>query len=189
MKSNKPRRALSQEIISLKYFMNVMKSGIGFYQNEKQRRLRIKRLKQLLRKISPKEWTYRNWNGKATAYSKMLVRQKLFWLSYMLSCVVSWLMLLPIQKVICFVRYTDDRNDYYLSMAASVWEESKTRACGIVTGHNSGSKNQETTFRTPKGIGYQGADDCVYELWDQAYTEWRFKKHLAEEAKTLSAIS
>ena len=52
---NKPREALSQEMISLKYFMSVMKSGIGFYQNEKQREdFRIKRLKQLLRKINPK---------------------------------------------------------------------------------------------------------------------------------------
>ena len=52
---NKPREALSQEMISLKYFMSVMKSGIGFYQNEKQREdFRIQRLKQLLRKINPK---------------------------------------------------------------------------------------------------------------------------------------
>ena len=52
---NKPREALSQEMISVKYFMSVMKSGIGFYQNEKQREdFRIKRLKQLLRKINPK---------------------------------------------------------------------------------------------------------------------------------------
>ena len=52
---NKPREALSQEMISLKYFMSVMKSGIGFYQNENQREdFRIKRLKQLLRKINPK---------------------------------------------------------------------------------------------------------------------------------------
>ena len=52
---NKPREALSQAMISLKYFMSVMKSGIGFYQNEKQREdFRIKRLKQLLRKINPK---------------------------------------------------------------------------------------------------------------------------------------
>ena len=52
---NIPREALSQEMISLKYFMSVMKSGIGFYQNEKQREdFRIKRLKQLLRKINPK---------------------------------------------------------------------------------------------------------------------------------------
>ena len=52
---NKPRDALSQEMISLKYFMSVMKIVIGFYQNEKQREdFRIRRLKQLLRKINPK---------------------------------------------------------------------------------------------------------------------------------------
>ena len=56
MKSkNKPREALSQEMVSLKYFMSVMQIVTGFYQNEKQREdFRIKRLKQLLRKINPK---------------------------------------------------------------------------------------------------------------------------------------
>ena len=93
--------------------------------------------------------------GKATTCSKMDSESRnFFWLSYMLSCVVSWLYAFTNSKVICFVRYTDDRNDYYLSMAASVpEEESKTRACGIVTGRNSGSKkNQETTFRTLRRI-------------------------------------
>lgn len=52
---NKPREALSQEMVSLKYFMSVMKSGTDFNQNEKQREdFRIRRLKQLLRKINPK---------------------------------------------------------------------------------------------------------------------------------------
>ena len=52
---NKPREALSQEMVSLKYFMSVMKSGTDFNQNEKQREdFRISRLKQLLLKINPK---------------------------------------------------------------------------------------------------------------------------------------
>ena len=52
---NKPREALSREMLSLKYFMSVMKSGTDFNQNEKQREdFRIRRLKQLLRKINPK---------------------------------------------------------------------------------------------------------------------------------------
>ena len=52
MKSkNKPRKALSQEMVSLKYFMSVMKSGTDFNLNDKQREdFRIQRLKQLLRK-------------------------------------------------------------------------------------------------------------------------------------------
>lgn len=50
-----PRDSLSQEMVSLKYFMSVMKSGADFNQNEKQREdFRIQRLKQLLRKINPK---------------------------------------------------------------------------------------------------------------------------------------
>ena len=52
---NKPREALSQEMVSLKYFMSVMEIVIGFYLNDKQREdFRIRRLKQLLRKINPK---------------------------------------------------------------------------------------------------------------------------------------
>lgn len=52
---NIPREALSQEMVSLKYFMSVMKSGTDYNQNDKQREdFRIQRLKQLLRKINPK---------------------------------------------------------------------------------------------------------------------------------------
>ncbi len=52
---NIPRDALSQEMVSLKYFMSVMKSGTDYNQNDKQREdFRIQRLKQLLRKIKPK---------------------------------------------------------------------------------------------------------------------------------------
>ena len=51
---NIPQEALSKEMLSLKYFMSVMKSGTDFNQNEKQREdFRISRLKQLLRKINP----------------------------------------------------------------------------------------------------------------------------------------
>ena len=52
---NIPRDALSQEMLFLKYFMSVMKSGTDYNQNDKQREdFRIQRLKQLLRKINPK---------------------------------------------------------------------------------------------------------------------------------------
>ena len=52
---NIPQEALSKEMLSLKYFMSVMKSGTDFNQNEKQREdFRISRLKQLLLKINPK---------------------------------------------------------------------------------------------------------------------------------------
>ena len=52
---NIPQEALSKEMLSLKYFMSVMKSGTDFNQNEKQREdFRISRLKQLLRKINSK---------------------------------------------------------------------------------------------------------------------------------------
>lgn len=52
---NIPQDSLPQEIVTLKYFMSVMKKGTKFNQNEKQREdFRIHRLKQLLRKINPK---------------------------------------------------------------------------------------------------------------------------------------
>ena len=52
---NIPQDSLPQEIVTLKYFMSVMKKGTKFNQNEKQREdFRIQRLKQLLRKINPK---------------------------------------------------------------------------------------------------------------------------------------
>ena len=51
---NIPQEALSQEMVSLKYFMSVMKWGTDFNQNDIQREdFRISRLKQLLEKINP----------------------------------------------------------------------------------------------------------------------------------------
>ena len=98
---NKPREALSQEMISLKYFMSVMKSGIGFYQNEKQREdFRIKRLKQLLRKINPKRTDIPElkW-GRLQLVQKWIVRADIIFGS--VSCYLvmfSGSMLLPIEQ-------------------------------------------------------------------------------------------
>ena len=98
---NKPREALSQEMISLKYFMSVMKSGIGFYQNEKQREdFRIKRLKQLLRKINPKRMDIPNskW-GRLQLVQKWIVRAEIIFGSVICYLVLfHGSMLLPIQK-------------------------------------------------------------------------------------------
>lgn len=98
---NKPREALSQEMISLKYFMSVMKSGIGFYQNEKQREdFRIKRLKQLLRKINPKRMDIPElkW-GRLQLVQKWIVRAEIIFGSVICYLVLfHGSMLLPIQK-------------------------------------------------------------------------------------------
>lgn len=98
---NKPREALSQEMISLKYFMSVMKSGIGFYQNEKQREdFRIKRLKQLLRKINPKRMDIPDlkW-GRLQLVQKWIVRAEIIFGSVICYLVLfHGSMLLPIQK-------------------------------------------------------------------------------------------
>ena len=51
---NIPQDSLPQEIVTLKYFMSVMKWGTDFNQNDIQREdFRISRLKQLLGKINP----------------------------------------------------------------------------------------------------------------------------------------
>ncbi len=83
---NKPREALSQEMISLKYFMSVMKSGIGFYQNEKQREdFRIKRLKQLLRKINPKRMDIPE-----LKWGRLQLVQKWIVIAEIILCLVLW---------------------------------------------------------------------------------------------------
>ena len=83
---NKPREALSQEMISLKYYMSVMKSGIGFYQNEKQREdFRIKRLKQLLRKINPKRMDIPE-----LKWGRLQLVQKWIVIAEIILCLVLW---------------------------------------------------------------------------------------------------
>ena len=98
---NKPREALSQEMISLKYFMSVMKSGIGFYQNEKQREdFRIKRLKQLLRKINPKRMDIPElkW-GRLQLVQKWIVRAEIIFGSVLCYLVLfNGSMFLPIEE-------------------------------------------------------------------------------------------
>lgn len=98
---NIPREALSQEMVSLKYFMSVMKSGTDFNLNDKQREdFRIQRLKQLLRKINPKRMDIPDlkW-GRLELIQKWIVRADIIFGS--VSCYLvmfSGSMLLPIEQ-------------------------------------------------------------------------------------------
>ena len=98
---NKPREALSQEMVSLKYFMSVMKSGTDFNLNDKQREdFRIQRLKQLLRKINPKRMDIPDlkW-GRLELIQKWIVRADIIFGSVLCYLVLfNGSMFLPIEK-------------------------------------------------------------------------------------------
>ena len=98
---NKPREALSQEMVSLKYFMSVMKSGTDFNLNDKQREdFRIKRLKQLLRKINPKRTDIPDlkW-GRLELIQKWIVRADIIFGSVLCYLVLfNGSMFLPIEE-------------------------------------------------------------------------------------------
>ena len=98
---NKPREALSQEMVSLKNFISVMQIVIGFYQNEKQREdFRIKRLKQLLRKINPQRMDIPElkW-GRLQLVQKWIVRADIIFGSVLCYLVLfNGSMFLPIEK-------------------------------------------------------------------------------------------
>lgn len=98
---NIPRDALSQEMVSLKYFMSVMKSGTDFNLNDKQREdFRIQRLKQLLRKINPKRMDIPElkW-GRLQLVQKWIVRADIIFGSVLCYLVLyNGSMFLPIEK-------------------------------------------------------------------------------------------
>ena len=98
---NKPREALSQEMVSLKYFMSVMKSGTDFNLNDKQREdFRIQRLKQLLRKINPKRTDIPDlkW-GRLELIQKWIVRADIIFGSVLCYLVLfNGSMFLPIEE-------------------------------------------------------------------------------------------
>ncbi len=98
---NIPREALSQEMVFLKYFMSVMKSGTDFNLNEKQREdFRIQRLKQLLRKINPKRMDIPDlkW-GRLQLVQKWIVRADIIFGSVLCYLVLfNGSMFLPIEE-------------------------------------------------------------------------------------------
>ena len=78
---NIPQEALSQEMVSLKYFMSVMKWGTDFNQNDIQREdFRISRLKQLLGKINPNRFDIpdSNWGNLQLVQTWIVIADILF---------------------------------------------------------------------------------------------------------------
>ena len=165
---NKPREALSQEMISLKYFMSVMKSGIGFYQNEKQREdFRIKRLKQLLRKINPKRMDIPNskW-GKLQLVQKWIVRAEIIFGSVICYLVLfHGSMLLPIQK--SFALFTILMIGmiiiylWLLQFQKKKVKQELAELLQVATAEAKRIKKQHSEL--PEEL-VQELDDCVYEL-------------------------
>ena len=169
---NKPREALSQEMISLKYFMSVMKSGIGFYQNEKQREdFRIKRLKQLLRKINPKRMDIPElkW-GRLQLVQKWIVRAEIIFGSVICYLVLfNGSMLLPIQKSFALfsilllgmiIIYK-----WLLQFQKKKAQQELAELLQVATAEAKRIKKQQLELSAELT---QELDDCVYEL-SQAY--------------------
>ena len=165
---NKPREALSQEMISLKYFMSVMKSGIGFYQNEKQREdFRIKRLKQLLRKINPKRMDIPDlkW-GRLQLVQKWIVRADIIFGSVLCYLVLfNGSMFLPIEESFAlFAILTIGMIILYrwlLQFQKKKAKQELEELLQVATAEAKGIKEQHSEL--PEEL-VQELDDCVYEL-------------------------
>ena len=165
---NKPREALSQEMISLKYFMSVMKSGIGFYQNEKQREdFRIKRLKQLLRKINPKRMDIPElkW-GRLQLVQKWIVRAEIIFGSVICYLVLfHGSMLLPIQKSFALLAILMiGMIIIYLWLLQFQKKKAKQELAELLQLATAEAKRiKEQQLALPEEL-IQELDDCVYEL-------------------------
>lgn len=165
---NKPREALSQEMISLKYFMSVMKSGIGFYQNEKQREdFRIKRLKQLLRKINPKriDIPELKW-GRLQLVQKWIVRAEIIfgsvlcylvmfsgYISLTIEMIFSLFAILMIGMIIVY--------KWLLQFQKKKAEQELAELLQVATAEAKRIKKQQLELSEEL---IQELDDCVYEL-------------------------
>ena len=165
---NKPREALSQEMISLKYFMSVMKSGIGFYQNEKQREdFRIQRLKQLLRKINPKRMDIPElkW-GRLQLVQKWIVRAEIIFGSVICYLVLfHGSMLLPIQKSFALLAILMiGMIIIYLWLLQFQKKKAKQELAELLQVAKAEAKRIKKQHLELSEELIQELDDCVYEL-------------------------
>ena len=165
---NKPREALSQEMVSLKYFISVMQIVIGFYQNEKQREdFRIKRLKQLLRKINPKRMDIPElkW-GRLQLVQKWIVRADIIFGSVLCYLVLfNGSMFLPIEKSFAlFAILTIGMIILYrwlLQFQKKKAKQELAELLQVATAEAKRIKKQHSEL--PEEL-VQELDDCVYEL-------------------------
>ena len=165
---NKPREALSQEMISLKYFMSVMKSGIGFYQNEKQREdFRIKRLKQLLRKINPKRMDIPElkW-GRLQLVQKWIVRAEIIFGSVLCYLVMfNGSMFLPIEESFAlFAILTIGMIILYRWLLQFYKKKAKQELAELLQVATAEAKRIKKQQLELSAELIQELDDCMYEL-------------------------
>ena len=165
---NKPREALSREMVSLKYFMSVMKSRMDFNLNDKQREdFRIRRLKQLLRKINPKRTDIPDskW-GRLQLVQKWIVRADIIFGS--VSCYLvmfSGSMLLPIeQSLALFAILMIGMIIIYLWLLQFQKKKAKQELeelLQVATAETKRIKKQQLELSAELT---QELDDCIYEL-------------------------
>ena len=165
---NIPREALSQEMVSLNYFMSVMKSGTDFNLNDKQREdFRIQRLKQLLRKINPKRMDIPDlkW-GRLELIQKWIVRADIIFGSVLCYLVMfSGSMLLPIeQSLALFAIMTIGMIIIYLWLLQFQKKKAKQELAELLQVATSEAKRiKEQQLALPEEL-VQELDDCVYEV-------------------------
>ena len=165
---NKPREALSREMVSLKYFMSVMKIVMGFYLNDKQREdFRIKRLKQLLRKINPKRTDIPDskW-GRLQLVQKWIVVADIIFGSVLCYLVMfSGSMLLPIeQSLALFAIMTIGMVIVYKWLLQFQKKKAKQELAELLQVATSEAKRiKEQQLALPEEL-VQELDDCVYEV-------------------------
>lgn len=165
---NIPRDALSQEMVSLKYFMSVMKSGTDFNLNDKQREdFRIQRLKQLLRKINPKRMDIPDlkW-GRLELIQKWIVRADIIFGS--VSCYLvmfSGSMLLPIeQSLALFAILTIGMVIVYKWLLQFQKKKAKQELTELLQlADEDAKRSKEQQLELSEEL-IQELDDCVYEL-------------------------
>lgn len=165
---NIPRDALSQEMVSLKYFMSVMKSGTDFNLNDKQREdFRIQRLKQLLRKINPKRTDIPElkW-GRLQLVQKWIVRADIIFGSVLCYLVLfNGSMFLPIEESFAlFAILTIGMIILYrwlLQFQKKKAEQELEELLQVATAEAKRIKKQSLDLSAEL---IQELDDCVYEL-------------------------
>ena len=165
---NIPRDALSQEMVSLKYFMSVMKSGTDFNLNDKQREdFRIQRLKQLLRKINPKRTDIPElkW-GRLQLVQKWIVRADIIFGSVLCYLVLfNGSMFLPIEELFAlFAILTIGMIILYRWLLQFQKKKAKQELAELLKLADEDAKRIKEKPLELSAELIQELDDCVYEL-------------------------
>lgn len=165
---NIPREALSQDMVSLKYFMSVMKSGTDFNLNDKQREdFRIQRLKQLLRKINPKriDIPELKW-GRLQLVQKWIVRADIIFGSVLCYLVLfNGSMFLPIEELFAlFAILTIGMIILYRWLLQFQKKKAKQELEELLKLADEDAKRIKELHLELSEELIQELDDCVYEL-------------------------